>query len=134
MVNKKPKEVKPAKEKLPETPAPGIEPESKSKVSTEGVLQEQVEGWELQKYDLLEKLSIIKWQQRNMGRVWKLQRNQIFLKLDRLDNNIAVVRKQIKTMEGKMPEDDKPDEPDKPEDKPEDKPDESDDDSDNDDD
>ncbi|HEA65087.1 MAG TPA: hypothetical protein ENI02_02985 [Candidatus Aminicenantes bacterium] len=75
------------------------------KISTESALQEQVENMELQKYDLLEKLNMLKWQQENLTQVWKIQKSQIFKKLCRLDNNIAVVRKQINIMEAKMAED-----------------------------
>lgn len=132
----KKKKVKPVKKETAKTPAPGIEPGSqkvpeKHKISTESALQDQVDGWELTKYDLLEKLNIVKWQQRNMARIWKLQKNQIFKKLNVLDSNIAVVRKQIKSMEDKMPEeedkekekeeDKSEDDSDKEEDKEEDK-------------
>ncbi|TET75181.1 MAG: hypothetical protein E3J56_01145 [Candidatus Aminicenantes bacterium] len=130
----RPKKNLAGKEKLPEkkteTPIPGIELGRKSLVSTESALQEQVEAMELQEYDLLEKLNMVTWSERNMGRVLRLQKNQIYLKLNRLENNIAVVRKQIKLMEDKMPEDEadkKPDEPDKKPDEP-DKDDDSDDD------
>ncbi len=79
----------------------------RSGISTESALQEQLENIELQKFDLLEKLNILKWNQRNMARVWKIQKSQMFKKLNRLDNNIAVFRKDIKEMEvKKMPEND----------------------------
>ncbi len=101
MEKKAEKKIESQKKSAEPRPAAPVNKDNKYNISTEGALQEQIAGWELQKYDLLEQLNSVMWKSRNMARVWKLQKNSIFKNLDVLDNNIMVVLKQIKKMEEK---------------------------------
>jgi len=116
MAEKKVERKKKAPGKEFQGPVKKLEPKIVGRgISTESALLDQSNSMELQKFDLLEKLNILKWSQKNMGRIWELQENQIFKKLHVLNNNIAVVRKSIKKMEVKKMAEDEDKEEDKEE-------------------